>query len=195
MNINNKLNTSSTDSFLVNTKAVLMEARLERLSSVSSDYGKRTNAAYNLISRRASNNTTKTKNISNKSIHVHDARSSRANSCRQSSRSSSRSPFSAEATLVDVDDCLRELKQVKSNIMKEIESKKSKGSMKTSLTDSEMNTIESFMKACELMLKSFDKQPQHDAEECKFERYEKRQTTRRRSCVRFDLSQNEFFSY
>ena len=197
MNTNNKLNTSSKDSFLTNTKAVLIEARLQRLSSpVSSGYGNR-NAAYNWRTNRASNST-KPKNISNKSINrtVHDARSSRATSCHQSSRSSSRSLFSAEATL-DVDDILRELKQVKSNLMKDIEHKTSKdGRRKASLTDTEINSIQSFMKACDLLLQSFDMQPQHDAECENFERYERRQTTRRRrSCVKFDLSQNEFFSY
>ena len=185
-------------SFLTNTKAVLIEARLQRLRSpVSSGYGNRKNAAYNWRTNRASNST-KSKNISNKSIDVtvHDARSSRATSCHQSNRSSSRSLFSAEGTL-DVDDILRELKQVKSNLMKDIEHKRSKGGRrKASLTDTEINSIQSFMKACDLMLQSFDMQPQHDAECEHFERYERRQTTRRRrSCVKFDLSQNEFFSY
>lgn len=197
MNVNFKLNTSSTDSLLMESKAVLMEARLQRLSSVvSSGYGNQ-NAAYNLSSRAEN---TKPKNISNKRINVHDARSSRAaSSCQQASRSSrrhqstSRSLFSAEPTL-DVDHILRELKQVKSNLMKDIECKK--GRTNTSLNDTEKHRIQSFMKACDLMLESFHMQPQHDPEECEFERYEKRQTTRRqRSNVRFDLSQNEFYSY
>ena len=72
MNMNYKLtNASLSDSLLVNSKAVLMEARLQRLSSVSSGY-RNQNAAYNLSSRA---NNTKPKNISNKSINVHDARS------------------------------------------------------------------------------------------------------------------------
>ena len=68
--------------------------------------------------------------------------------------------------------------------------------MNTSLTDTETHSIQSFMKACDLMLESFDMQPQHNPEKCEFERYEKRQTTRRRRpYVRFDISQNEFYSY
>ncbi|GFH43815.1 predicted protein [Chaetoceros tenuissimus] len=193
MNMNYHRNVPSTDSLLNNSKAVLMEARLQRISSVSG-YGNR-NAAYkNLNSSSRANKNTKSRNISNKSIDVTCHQTSNRSSRRQST---SRSLFSAEAPIPHVDDILLELKQVKNNLIKDIESNKSKGRKNTScLTDTELNSIHSFMKACDLMLESFDMQPQHDAE-YQFERYEKRQspTRRRRSCVKFDLSQNEFFSY
>ena len=186
MNINYQRNASSTDPLLVNTKAVLMEARLQRLSYVSGY--KNHNAAYISSTRRA-------KNISNENIDVNNDER-KGSVCSRNSRrqSKSRSLFSSAEVTLDVDDILQELKQVKRTIMKDIKGRR----INTSLTDTEMNSIQNFMKACDLMLESFEVHPRHEAG-LYFERYSNnRQQNKRRqrsSSVKFDLSRNEFFSY
>ena len=222
MNIGQRKDSSRKSNPVSEAKAVLKAARLLRLHSISP-------RSSSISSIRRTNKKNEEECSSSRNRKIDEAASSRYRSSSSANKSVDSFPFSftriqdrnPHDVSNEINNVLRELKQIKQNIAKDIHVTKN---MDNNLT----TRIHSFMEACNLVLKDFDRgQPEHEIDYSASYEYKQQQNiddgkkerqktdmnlerasslrnkfqTRERSLsttscgssVRFDLSQNEFF--
>ena len=200
MNIGRRIDSSRNP--INDAKAVLKEARLLRLSSISRERGHAKKKVLPLKERRSSESSassctsTCSFNTSMNSFPIFAfAGIKDKNSCSHDLPN-------------DVSDIVRELKQIKQNIIKDMEVTKD--------MDIHLNSrIQSFMEACNLVLNQFDGQSKYEIDlysknnvddtrkktlprressfPTKYQRERSSSSASANSSVRFDLSQNEIF--